>query len=351
MKQKKKISVRPVRLISYLVLVLLTIVSYGILRSYFLWILWVLLVLAPLSSLWSLRKFQKSLHLSVGIGQERVRCREMAVLELRISNPLWYGALESRILFQIQNQFYDSRSEVQVSMPVQIHRETLLRLPIELQDLGKIRMQVVSFRVQDLLGIFCCEMGTEASCEFCVLPRGKKQNAEQVAGLLAGASESEESKSKGSDFAQVSDIREYIPGDRIRDIHWKLSARQDTWMVKERTAMAGNEMVILLNFSDQKSRTQEMLEFIWGMGKYFVDNRLPVRLLCWNQRNFAFEEFGCGTSQELVQAFEQILQTPVQLRQNAQQERYLKNSYPFLERYLKLIPGEESAQVVICENV
>ena len=41
-----------------------------------------------------------------------------------------------------------------------------------------------------------------------------------------------ESKKKGYDFSEVTGIREYIPGDKLQNIHWKLSAKKDILMVR-----------------------------------------------------------------------------------------------------------------------
>ncbi|MFQ9394507.1 MAG: DUF58 domain-containing protein [Lachnospiraceae bacterium] len=38
---------------------------------------------------------------------------------------------------------------------------------------------------------------------------------------------------KGEDVSEIYAIREYRPGDSMKAIHWKLSARTKHWMVKE----------------------------------------------------------------------------------------------------------------------
>lgn len=41
-----------------------------------------------------------------------------------------------------------------------------------------------------------------------------------------GMNEAEESRKKGHDFSEVVDVREYQPGDKLQNIHWKLSAKK-----------------------------------------------------------------------------------------------------------------------------
>ena len=52
---------------------------------------------------------------------------------------------------------------------------------------------------------------------------------------MTGASQEEGmiQNRKGNDPSEIFDIREYVPGDDIRSIHWKLSSKTDTLILKE----------------------------------------------------------------------------------------------------------------------
>lgn len=59
--------------------------------------------------------------------------------------------------------------------------------------------------------------------------------------------ESEHAEERGSDPSVIRQIREYQPGDSIRQMHWKLSARSGQWMIREfgSTEAAGSVMLWL----------------------------------------------------------------------------------------------------------
>lgn len=342
---------RPVRIFSYLVLFLLDILLYKILQSYFLLVIAVIMAVFPFFSIWGMNRLCHVLQFMVSIGQDTTVCDDEVCLEIHISNPFWYAALDSRILLRVANVFYETSSEITVSMPVRMRGESVLRLPVQVKDVGRFRIECLRLVIQDMLGMICYPVKVSGDCEFCVYPRGKKGDDIEITGFLAGAVESEESHSKGSDFSEVSDIREYIPGDRIRDIHWKLSAKQDILMVKERIAMAGTEMVILLQFSSSKEQSQEIVETAYGLGRTLIRSQLPVRLLCWNQRLYEFDEFCCGTETELLEAFGDIFQTSLFQRLSEEQLIYMKNCYPYLGSYLVVARKDGEVQVVMRENV
>lgn len=350
-RREKQAMLRPVRIVSYGILFFLDVMFFAVLHSYFLLVIAVIMAVCPFFSIYGLKRLCQGLQLRVVVGQETAVCGEALCLELHIDNPMWYAALDSRILLKIANVFYGTDSQVTASMPVQMHGISVLQLPIQVQELGRFRIECRQFVVQDILGMVCCAVAVSGSCEVCVYPREKKSDGLEITGFLAGATESEESHSKGSDFAEVSEIREYVPGDRIRDIHWKLSAKQDILMVKERMAMAGTEMVILLQFSPSRSQARELLETVYGLGKAFILLQFPIRLLCWSRGQYAFEEYCCGTASELLEAFGNIYRTSLQQRICQEQEVFMKNCYPYLERYLVAVHRDGEVQVVMCENV
>lgn len=53
---------------------------------------------------------------------------------------------------------------------------------------------------------------------------------------------------KGNDPSEIFDIREYVPGDDIRSIHWKLSSKTDTLILKEASDPSHYNAVIIPDF-------------------------------------------------------------------------------------------------------
>ena len=51
---------------------------------------------------------------------------------------------------------------------------------------------------------------------------------------------------KGDDCSRVFEVREYVPGDDVRRIHWQLSSKQDTLYVKEFSRPIADECSIIL---------------------------------------------------------------------------------------------------------
>ncbi len=349
--KQKKIKLRPFRIIGYVILYGINLGLSFILRSYFLWLTAIILTIAPVLSITMVSMLSKSIRLSSMCEDEKIAQGDNCFLDIILENPLWYcAALECVTNWKITNGFFETSSEISLSMAIGGKGKNALRLPVRGEKLGQICFCCNEILLQDLLGLVQIRKKVEVMQHLFVLPKEDKQNIEEVTEYGAGMTEVEESKEKGSDFAEVSEIREYIPGDRIRDIHWKLSAKQETLMVKERIAMAGSEMVVLVKLPMEEKETEAVLKKAYDLSRGFLGEKIPFRLLCWNQTLYSFEEYSCNKMQEVVNAFCEIFRQPVSCRKSENQEAYMKNCYPYLSRYLAVWSQNGSVQLEIQEN-
>ena len=350
MEEKIHFRLRPIRILNYLILLALDVFLYIVLHSYFLWLIMIIMLTCIPVSTAGVCCMCKRLKMELGIGKNRVVNKEEVLLELRLQNPTWFPALQSRISLFLSNTFLENRVEWSVEMPVRMHDVSVLRLPLSFVNLGRFSIECDTLQLQDIMGLIIIKKRIDLSEEVYVLPDGNTDMQPDITNFMAGAAEVEESKHKGNDFSEVSDIREYIPGDRIRDIHWKISARQDKLMVKERVATAGSEMVVMLNLVKNNVMAQQILELGFYVSRSFMQQRLPVCILCWNQSEFSFEEYRCATEDELVLAYSMIYQTPLSGHINEEWVKYLSNSFPYLKSYLWTGVNDGMVNIEMREN-
>lgn len=109
----------------------------------------------------------------------------------------------------------------------------------------------------------------------------------------------EESKYENDNYRQVKfnrildhdpnsvyDVRPYIQGDARRDIHWKLSAKQQEWMIKERREKLRKEVTLILDVSchdlalyKRISVEDKCIEVVVSYIKHYLDQWVPLRLI------------------------------------------------------------------------
>ena len=351
MEEKIRFRLRPIRIISYLISIGLDIFLYYVLHSYFLLLMAIVMSTMPLISIAGAFYTCKNLEAELGIGKSTLEYGEELLIEIRLKNHVWFPALQSSIKVNISNTFLENKIERVLEMPVKAHGESKLGLSFRFINLGRFTVEADTFSLQDIMGLIIVKKPIDILGEVYVLPGSAADALPDVTNFMAGAAEVEESTHKGSDFSEVSDIREYIPGDRIRDIHWKISARCNELMVKERVATAGSEMVLFLDFVKNEEAAQHILTYTYSLACAFIRQRLPVCVLCWNQSEYCFNEYRCASDAELAQTYSEVYRLPLTARINEEGMRLIGNFFPYLKTYICVGLKDGSVQVGMLENM
>lgn len=91
----------------------------------------------------------------------------------------------------------------------------------------------------------------------------------------------------GSSTQEIRQIRDYQPGDACRMIHWKLSARTDTLMVREYTKEGKRSLTVALDMGSPKApspaRCNAFYEVVQSLLLGLVSQEVLVQLW-WNHR-------------------------------------------------------------------
>ena len=103
-------------------------------------------------------------------------------------------------------------------------------LPMDTSHCGQLTCQLHRVRALDLLGLFAFPVSTPALVHALVLPQpAPTEDLPPLPQMPAGDS----LKWRGTPSMEDYDLREYRPGDPLRSIHWKLSSKHDSLVVRE----------------------------------------------------------------------------------------------------------------------
>lgn len=142
-------------------------------------------------------------------------------------------------------------------------RKLSVRIRAELS--GRLEVELTGLVLWDWLGIFKRTVRAESLKAVGIWPEMELLPVEvtrRTREFLADADEYSEERS-GDDPSQIYQIREYRPQDPARNIHWKISAKEDAVMVKENSFPLGTAVLVRIDF--QKSRKMaEDLDHILG---------------------------------------------------------------------------------------
>lgn len=127
------------------------------------------------------------------------------------------------------------------------------RLPIERNftlssgHCGRIRLGAVEAVVYDPFGIFRFRVPVEAETAALIRPQTFGLEVQVAYGESLSLDSEEYSMNRaGSDPSETFAVREYREGDRVRQIHWKLSEKLENLMVRDYGLPIQNTILLLL---------------------------------------------------------------------------------------------------------
>ena len=111
---------------------------------------------------------------------------------------------------------------------------------------GSTEIRLESVRIFDPLSVFFLRRKEQKKAVVKVMPDFEPMAVEITRRTREFQAEAEEyaSDRRGNDPSQIWQIREYRPGDPLRDIHWKLTAKEGELMVKEHSFPSGCAVLI-----------------------------------------------------------------------------------------------------------
>ncbi|MGN0778325.1 MAG: DUF58 domain-containing protein [Aristaeellaceae bacterium] len=83
------------------------------------------------------------------------------------------------------------------------------------------------------------------------------------------------------DVSDSSGIREYVPGDPVRMIHWKLSEKMDTLMLREDAYAVSEQLLLAVDCSSavDGEAVSDMTEMLFSISHALLDNGIPHGVL------------------------------------------------------------------------
>lgn len=208
------------------------------------------------------------------------------MMKLLFKNNSIFPASRIALVFTYWNQFSkDVRKEI-YSISVGSNCMQNVACEIFSEYCGNIEFGIVNMRLYDLLGIWKFKIPVSHSVNVSILP-----DMPEIAELiLKGGSDiflEEEIYStsrSGDDPSEIFRVREYAEGDKINRIHWKLSAKEGTLMVKDFGLPLDSSVVILLELyyadKDTESFIDAAIETAVSLSMQFIRLK-QIHFIAW----------------------------------------------------------------------
>ena len=175
---------------------------------------------------------------------------------------------------------------------------------LEMKHYGHLSVQIGEVKVYDFLHLFYYEDCARQDAGTVAAP-GNSKVSDQVELRIAQLMP-EESRRKSVDYSADYEIREYRPMDDMRDIHWKLTAKQRKLMVRERLSDGKPSVNVLLELTQDVRENDTRMEILDGLCRRLLEEKYPVKLF-WCRDQYELKAADIGYPEELDTAIFEIL--------------------------------------------
>lgn len=257
------------------------------------------MILFLLYALISVHIVRTYLSVTIQVPADSMMKNTTFLAHIRLENRCVLPLVTARICMETGNIFLGEKTAHDLIVPVKPMGTTVVEYPLRSDYVGNVEITAVKIVLEDLLGFHAVSREVQVTKNVFVIPSGGAEQEFVLNDFEKGMDEVEESKLKGSDFSDVSQVREYVPGDALKNIHWKLSAKRDVLMVKERLQMSSRKLLAVLSLEkDDPQKADETVEMLDAMGRFFIRGRVPVTLFWWSEKYREIREQTADSEEE-----------------------------------------------------
>lgn len=201
--------------------------------GYFSMFLLLFLLCLPLCSLLLMLPLHKKLSCSFTEQTISAACGEKAVFHFRLQNHSHLPVGQIVLQFSCHNLLTGEQFHKKLHFPATANG--VLELPVVSPYCGRLELTVEKLTACDLFGLFNRKiLLTQRQAFALILPQiPSLQIFTPPQTEMEGESAEYDTHHPGNDASEIFAVRDYQPGDRLNSIHWKLSEKRGSVMVRQ----------------------------------------------------------------------------------------------------------------------
>lgn len=242
-------------------------------------------------------------------------------LEVIINDPSRFPVSCLEITLDISSSLYGGAGPVTHSIQIK-PGENVLRFPVHFDKYGIYTAKATAITAYDHLHLFSFTRDISPECSMTIMPDARPEERRHEVIYEEGFDEFTDNSRRGNVNGNVTDIREYQPGDRLSRIHWKLTEKLDKLIVKENEATSSNEFTVLLELyqpSKEKcdlkyeesgreddsmySVLDDAIEEAWAVSAELLQAGMPFIFMYYEKSSEDFINILVNSGEELTDSF------------------------------------------------
>ena len=232
-------------------------------------LLYVLLVMAgvALAMLFLLRRDAQLLQTEFQICRSSSTDKEVSLKVHTVSSQQIMVAGSVIVDIVIKNEMFDTVERRKLLLNLR-NKEDFFQIPLSIVQCGEVSIECMDIWLCDLFRLFSCRGKKAERLNTVIYPEKIELRIDLTRNFVGSSTEEGMLQNrKGNDPSETFDIREYVPGDDIRSIHWKLSSKTDTLILREASDPTHYQVAVMPDFGlDQMQTSASVNEMNLAVG-------------------------------------------------------------------------------------
>ena len=212
-------------------------------------------------------------------------------VKILIKNNSIFPAVNGELKLCYYNKFSGNKEIEYINFPINSKETESIDFKIKSKYCGKLIIEIQSLKIYDYLTFSSVKKKVNKSKEVIVLPQIYDINFSSNATNINSLDVEIFSKDKaGDDPSEVFNVREYVEGDKIQRIHWKLSSKVDNVMIKEYSQPIVNDSIIIVELCESENNIntiQGIIETAISLSHMLLSYNY-IHYICWYDKSKDF---------------------------------------------------------------
>ena len=256
--------------------------------------------------------------IDVEIEESKASTKKPIKIIISIENKSPFSITHIRVDAKFKNRFFDTEHDCRFVISSSPFSTKKLKYEISSVHIGNIDFLLKKAVFYDYFSMFRFSKRINITKVVPIYPESVPVSVEvRPNNFFLGEADKFSKVKAGDDPSEVFNIREYIQGDKLNKIHWKLTSKTDKYMVKEYSLPVSDNIFIYLDLKC-KDESEESLLFIdsliksfFSISKEFINKGIIHYVGWYNSRRNVFVKSKIKTDADIYLTLNKIFSDTV----------------------------------------
>jgi len=321
------------RKICYLLFLILTFYLAGMYRVEVLNLLVLSEIFLFISLFFITKYFVKKIDAKIQVNSVEVNKENVIKGKVIVTNETWLPITRFCIKIEYFNIKVSKTAIKKIKGYVPAKSKAEMEFMMKSKYCGILHLRIKEIKVYDYLSLFNRRKNGKGDLEVLVLPSGRKIRTELEKGdcIYYPPDVAMTSEELISQPPEILCINTYKPGDSMRDIHWKLSARNDNILIKKYSSDIENRISFFIDMRNERKvdigRREAFYEVCSAISLGLIGNKISHCVRWYDKDKLNIVDRIVRTEEDYINMMEELMLKEELIDENLSGEEYLKNIY------------------------